>query len=66
MTFPQLPDFLWDKKTVITAIFDPGYPIQVFFFFLLLITLVTLLIVICKVTKYKGNKNIEPGAILLA
>ncbi|XP_042537420.1 small integral membrane protein 42-like [Dipodomys spectabilis] len=66
MTFPQLPDFLWDKKTFAIATSDPGYLIQVLFFFLFLITLVTLPIALWKLTKDKGNQNTEPEAMLLA
>ncbi|KAM7054566.1 LOW QUALITY PROTEIN: small integral membrane protein 42 [Molossus nigricans] len=57
MSSPQLPACLWDKGTLTTAISDPA-TIKVLFFTLLVI-LVTVLILVCKVTKDKGNKNRE-------
>ncbi|XP_045037806.1 small integral membrane protein 42 [Desmodus rotundus] len=57
MSSPQVPAF---GRLSTTAIADSAYLVKGLFFFALLMTLVTLLILVCKVTIDKGNKNREP------
>ncbi|XP_053523910.1 small integral membrane protein 42 [Artibeus jamaicensis] len=59
MSSPQVPAFWGDKGTLTAAISDSAYLVKVLFFFALLVTLVIPLILVCKVTIDKGNKNRE-------